>query len=1131
MGGDDHDLRYALLGPLAVDRGATSVDLGSPKQRTVLALLLLRRGTVVSTDRLVDALWGAHPPTRALASLQAYVSNLRRLLRDGVASPIARQAPGYRLDVPAAAVDVATFEAAADAMRTAAGDGHWADALTEADRALALWRGPLLADLADEPWVQVEARPRDEIRQECRETRVAALLAGGQVALAVAAAQQLRDDDPLRERATWLLMVALYRDRRAPAALEVFRDHAARLDAALGLEPGEELRALQLAVLRQEPELAAWPRLPAWSGATTVAAPAPVPPAPEASVEKRGGLVGREREIAVVDALLDDVRRGAFRALTLTGPAGIGKTRLAAELAARARDAGGREAWARCPEEEGSPAWWPIRQLVRALGADADAVLTPPPHADSDAARFVVYERVADLLASVAADAGPLAVVIDDVQWTDRASALCLAYVAGALRTAPVALVLTVRDGEDLAAAAPLHAALARSEGHRQLPVTALGESGVAALAAQVTGAGLPAAEVRDIAARTGGNPLFVAEYARLAPAARDSTMPLAVRAVVDRRLAGLPPDVLDVLRAAAVIGDVLDLDLLAAVTGLGLGPLADALDAAADEHVIVAVPDTGGYAFAHGLVREGVLAGMPAPRRQRLHARVASGLADGSDADRLSRRARHLVAALPLADAREVLDACRAAAADADRRWSSDAAAHWWGEALRAFDALPAAAGEPGERDDLLVARVESLARAGRGQTVLDVVDAGLAEAVRADRPRTVGRLASALLRSSGAWPWVAHGEDPGPLRERLAEVAPLIVADRSAHARVQAALAVGSYRHPHRATADALSAQVLATADGLGDPDLLADAILARLIVCSGVWDRVDESSRLLARLDALEHRQAPADRAIAYSFASMVHGADGAFDRVDEDVRRGAALADLLRLPIVRMQLRWIAGVSALWRGDFADAGRQFEAAQTVQRQIELYAGGTAENALAALAWERGALGLLPERLRSEAAVRIAAEAAATGDHDAAASAISAWLDSDLQVTWTTLGHLALLAHVAADLALPDVAVRLRAALEPARDRVALVGHNAVFGHAGLALARLCHLLGDDAEAAELAAAAQALAERTGGRPTALRCRLLRARIADGGPARDAELVAVAGEAERLGMAAVAAAARAS
>ncbi len=562
--------------------------------------------------------------------------------------------------------------------------------------------------------------------------------------------------------------------------MEQFRLHASRLDAELGLEPGGgELTALQGAILRHEPGLAAWPRTPGWTGGRTSVGPGFSPPAVAAMPETDSSrlFVGRDAQTIVADKMLDDVRRGSPRWLILTGPAGIGKTRFAEECSSRTTSIRGATVWARCPEDDGTPPWWPIRRLVRELGADADFVLTPPTDIDPDEARFAVYERVRTTIEAAAKDA-LLTVVIDDIQWADPTSLRCLTYLVGAMTSARVWFVSTLRDSEVGPAVRKFEEAVLHGEGNRTMIVPALAQGEVATLARCVSGGDtLDDAEARTLAERTGGNPLFVSEYARLPPGTSDwaTASPVAVRSVLGRRLAAVEPAVLHALRVAAVIGDAIEVYTLAAATRLDVDTLADHLDAAADERIIVADSTNGGYVFAHGLLRDEVLEAIPTLRRQRIHARVAEVLENSSDPDRLSRRAQHLMSALPLVDPLVVLEACTAAAQDATDRWSSETAAEWWEAAVRAFDLLPVSQQSADDRDDLLVARVEALARAGRGQTVLDVVNAGLLEAVReGGRTSAVGRLAGALLRAAGAWPWVSYGTDPGPLLERLAAVEP---------------------------------------------------------------------------------------------------------------------------------------------------------------------------------------------------------------------------------------------------------------------------------------------------------------------------------------------------------------------
>ena len=175
--------------------------------------------------------------------------------------------------------------------------------------------------------------------------------------------------------------------------------------------------------------------------------------------------------------------------------------------------------------------------------------------------------------------------------------------------------------------------------------------------------------------------------------------IPVAVRSVLDRRLAGLDPAVLQVLRIAAVIGDAIDFPVLVKSIRLDLDTLADYLDEAADERIVVTSHSGGGYAFAHGLLREQLLASMPALRRQRLHAKLAEVFADGGGDDALTRRARHLVSAQPLVGPGVVVDACRRAAEEATQRWSSGIAAKWSPAALDAYDRLPLSARDDARR------------------------------------------------------------------------------------------------------------------------------------------------------------------------------------------------------------------------------------------------------------------------------------------------------------------------------------------------------------------------------------------------------------------------------------------------
>ncbi|WP_234807602.1 BTAD domain-containing putative transcriptional regulator [Mycolicibacterium bacteremicum] len=1131
-------MHYRLLGPLEVVRDGARVDIGPPKQRAVLAVLLLAQGGVVSVDRLIDAVWGDDVPGSATASLQAYVSNLRRVLRDDAGvSPIVRRPPGYHLELGSATVDTAELAAGTGRAATAVADGRWDDAIVAADAALALWRGPLLADLRDEAWLAAESARIDELRTECLDARITAFLAVGRVSSALADIEQLRRADPFRDRGCWLQMVALYRSGRTAEALDAYAAHARRLDDELGLQPGAELQQVQTAVLRQAPELAAWPRSPGWTGAESVSTPAPAPVAEVEPAVASGGLVGRTREMEALTRLLVEARAGATRWLVLSGPPGIGKTRLAEEAAARVRAAGGDAVWVSCPDERGIPPWWPMRQLVRALGADADEVLAVPAHADPDTARFAVYERVQRLLES---GSGLLAVVIDDVQWADSASAACLAYIAGTLRDRPLAIVLTVRDGDHSSEVLRLLGTATRGA-NRHIEVPALSAADVATLANQVADETVEEAEASALADRTGGNPFFVSEYARLPRAERlGGEIPIAVKSVLDLRLGGLDPAVLQMLRTAAIIGDAIDRDalpVLAGATRLDLDTLADYLDEAADERIVVAAPTGDGYVFAHGLLRDQLIAGMPALRRQRVHAKVAEVLADATSDGALTRRAGHLVAALPLVEPHEVVAACRVAAERATASWSSDIAARWWQAALDAYDRLPAAQRTDADRDALTVAMLEAHSRAGRGRLVLDAVERNLIDALRAGRAVTAGRVASALLRASGGWPWLAPGEDPGAVLALLDRAAALCDAHPAAGARVCAALAVGHCYDPDIAVAARTLDRAGELAADAGDTEVTADVLMGRLITYSGVASAAARTLSCITELNELRHKRSREDTVIAASVATMAAMSLGDVDGAGHQLTVGIAGSEELQLPVLRAQLRWMEAVQAIWRGDFDEARRHHTIAAHVHEQTELYVAGSGMLAEVSLLWETG--GPAPQLPEESAAsggqsmVTLARAVVLAMQHGPAARESARAMLTDRFAgnrgeIWTTLGHNTFLAHLAAEHRLPEFAAPLLAELEPFLNRIAVIGQVGLAGPVALGTARLHALAGDRDRAREHLARARVIAGRTGGKPSLVRCDLLDAELAD--PPRRAELIArVVAEATRLGMTGVAATAR--
>jgi DNA-binding SARP family transcriptional activator len=264
------------------------VHLGPPKQRALLAWLLLHANRVVSRDRLIDALWGERPPETAVSALQGYVAGLRKALG---AERIETRTSGYRLQADPAEIDLARFQQmVSDAAALPA-----AEALLRCEEALALWRDTPLAELDSAPFVEAERRRLDELRLAAIEQRYEASLALGRHVTIVGDLAALVIEHPLRERLRCQLMLALYRSGRQSEALDAFREARHRLAGEFGLEPGEPLRRLERAILERDPSLDI--------SAAPVPASATPPPGGARPRPRQRGARRRRRRIALLACL------------------------------------------------------------------------------------------------------------------------------------------------------------------------------------------------------------------------------------------------------------------------------------------------------------------------------------------------------------------------------------------------------------------------------------------------------------------------------------------------------------------------------------------------------------------------------------------------------------------------------------------------------------------------------------------------------------------------------------------------------------------------------------------------------------------------------------------------------------
>lgn len=671
--------------------------------QALLAILSLAVPNAVSSDRLIDELWGDEQPGNPENALQARISKLRHTLgRDAVV----RRETGYALAVAADDVDALRLERLVREGRDASARGDHQGAATRHHEALTLLSTDPFHDLADYRFARVAASRVDELALAAHEGLADARLALGKHADTVGPLIDLVREHPLRERFHAQLMLALYRCGRQADALRAYQSARDVLVEEFGLEPGAELQALEQGVLTHDPALS--------EGVSFV----PPMPQPTSLPAKRdlaawradAGIddgqvtqlpfVGRVRELRDLHTGFDEVLDGSGRIMLLEGEPGIGKTRLVEELAAHAADNGATVVWSRCYEGRGAPAFWPWTQVLHrlcdrvapdelraAIGPHAPELVQIAPELkelfesvdpaaplDPDAARFRIHQAVNSTLRRLARHRSVL-VVLDDLHWADEASMELLAFVAGELRDVHLGVAATYRsvDPTISLAMSGLLSELSRRAAVRRLTLAGLDHSDLRQFLS-VAGAAPADDLIATIEERTRGNPFFITEILRLLPStgAPDArtigrVVPANVKGVIRRRVAQLPAETGHTLAAASVLGHDFDLSLLSTIVETDGAALFDQLEPAMIAGLVVDSPDgLGRYRFSHGLVHEAIYDDMGVAQRARTHRRVGEALeARFGDADgaHLLPMAEHWYRAVPIAPAEKGIDvACRAA-------------------------------------------------------------------------------------------------------------------------------------------------------------------------------------------------------------------------------------------------------------------------------------------------------------------------------------------------------------------------------------------------------------------------------------------------------------------------------------
>jgi DNA-binding SARP family transcriptional activator len=960
---------FRVLGPFEVDEGGREVVVGGPRPRALLAILLLRRGEAVPTEALIEQLYGSRPPAGAAKSLQVLVSRLRKSLAGG--GTIRTVAGGYALDVDRERVDLDRFEALVDRGRTALANGDAATAASSLEEALALWRGPALADFRYDEFAQSAIAELEERRLAAVEDRVEADLALGRHAELVAELERTIAAHPLRERPRGQLMLALYRSGRQAEALEVFADTRRMLSEELGLEPSVALRTLQRRILEHDPALD--------------------PPETPSQAEGTRGFVGRAPELEALASYLDEAVAGRGRLVLVSGEPGIGKSRLAEELAVVARSRGARVLVGRCWEAGGAPAYWPWVQSLRAymdesepetlreqLGAGAPVLaqlfpelqeryrdLEAPPSGESEDARFRLFDATAALLRR-AARAQPLVVVLDDLHAADEPSLLLLRFLARELGQSRILVVGAYRD-VDPSLRDPLIETvgeLGRERVTRRIALVGLGESEVGEYIALAGGVEPEPGAVARIHGQTEGNPLFVGELVRLLSAEgrlEDGAgvglrIPPGVRDVIGSRVRRLSSGCQDLLVLASVLGREFALDVLGDMQEVEPAGLFDVLDEAMTERLVSDIPDAAGrLRFAHALIRDTLYDGLSTSRRLTLHRQAGESLERvhaGDSEPHLAEIAHHYSLAAPLGTRAQ-------AVAYARRAGERAAALVAYEEAARLYELAVGLTDDDAERCELLLALGDVLARSGNTPASKQRFrQAGeLAESAG-----SAELLARASLGYGGRFRWDVSRDDDYTLRFLETALAALGHEDSTVRVRVLARLAGGPLRDASFPSdrKKALSREALSIARRIGDPATLAYALSCfnaahhspeqtpeQVKLAGELLGRAREATDLELVMDGHEHRA-----------AALLELGDVPGARADVDAM--ASLARELRQPAHDWFVAQYEAHLALLEGRLADAEELISEARHVgERALSWSAAVSYGLQLYVLRWLQGRL----------------------------------------------------------------------------------------------------------------------------------------------------------------------------
>jgi DNA-binding SARP family transcriptional activator/tetratricopeptide (TPR) repeat protein len=958
-----------LCGRLSVEiSGAQRADrLRGRQARLLLAYLLLNRKRPVGRDELIGALWPEEAPVSQDAALRTLLSRVRSALGGSALSgrdelSLALPEPVW-VDLEAAGSEL---DSALQALEGADARGAWALAQIPLNIAS---RGLLPG--AQASWLEPRRRELEDIRLRALEVvgEAGLRIGGPQLNSVERAARALIESEPYRESGYVLLIEALAARGNVAEGMRVFDRLRTLLRDELGTAPSAAAIAVHDRLVR--------PGLRGQSAGREVERVAAIEMPAELRTRSEAPMVGRAKELEELIEIWEAVSHGLTgpagltgapprRIVCLAGEAGIGKTRLTAELARRAHDGGAVVLAGRAPRES-VIAYQPFLEALRHYFAAAPlaelrasvaefggeiARLVPelrrrvPDLArgqveEPESERYRLFESVVGLLSAISAKA-PILLVLDDLHWADRPTLLLLRHLARAVEPNRLLTLIAYRSEETEGGLPDVLIDLRREQLVIQLEIAGLSEAETAELVRMRAGEAPSQVLARELHAVTEGNPFFIEEIVRHLAAAgvrigaatasdvRRSGLPEGVKEMIALRLARAAPETVEWLRVAAVIGREFDPVLVEHLVALDeeqfLASLEEALAAGL---LIESGREPGRYMFSHALVRETLYEGMSAQRRARIHGRMAEALEESDEEAPVGELAYHFTRAGRRADAEKAIAYASQAAADATAILAHEDAVEHYSRALELL-----ARSQPdavGRRCELLLLLGEARIRSGEGALAREAFEEAAALAEQLGDSERLSRAAVGAARPYVQQPGVVDSDLIRMLERALEVTAGDVTLER---VRLLNRMCGALYFSPRRDRMIELSSEAMSIAEQLGNPEAAADARAARR---RALWDPAHLQERLELATEMLGFARAAGHLELQLqAHAWLVDDLLESGDRAAVEAQIGAFMvgAERLRQPLYLWQV-------VVWRAMWALLDGKLQQAE--QLAAEALAGG--------------------------------------------------------------------------------------------------------------------------------------------------------------------------------------------